>query len=81
MTRCDDQQDCCLSSGSGGEAAVGGASWRALSPDFVLPRLFDSLGLFGNLKLFGEAQAIALLRVGAGQGEKGDQPPQLCSKE
>lgn len=45
---------------------------------FILPRLFDSLGLFSNPKLFGEAQAIALRRVGAGQGERGDQ---LRSKE
>lgn len=61
------------------DAAAGPSS--TLPADFILPRLFDSLGIFGNPKLFGEAQAIALRRVGAGPCERGDQPPQLCPKE
>lgn len=48
-------------------------STRTLRADFVLPRLFDSLGLSSNAKLLGDAQAMALRRMGSGQGERGDQ--------
>lgn len=75
MTRSPDL-DCLGEVGSSSPSSAAGT----LRPDFVLPRLFDSLGLFSNPKLFGEAQAIALRRVGSGQGERGGQQ-QLCSKE